>query len=285
MSDIIDVQTALVNAIVAGVYPNGTTQPSVSNSAIVVYPGWPDSSNLDADLLTGKAHVTVFPTATEKNTTRYSKDWQPQTVNTATITAVILNQTVTIGGVFPSPFAAHNINVMVNSVPYVYAVQSGDTLTSIATALKALIVAGVPGTTSTGPVITLPTNARINAARVGVSGTSIRELRRQERVFQITVWAQTPTLRDTIGSAFDVALAAVEFLTMPDGFGARLIYKSSAVIDSLQKAKLYRRDFLYSVEYATTQIEVDTQITQEQLNLSMQNDGSTQYTTPVTTYT
>ena len=39
---------------------------------------------------------------------------------------------------------------------------------------------------------------------------------------------------------------------MPDGFGARLIYKNSMVIDALQKANLYRRDLNYHVEYATT---------------------------------
>lgn len=284
MSDIIDVQNALVSAVAAAVYPNGTGQASVSNSAIIVYAGWPDASNLDADLLAGKTHITIFPTTTEKNTTRYSKDWQLQTLNVATITATITNQTVIIGGVFPSPFIAHNINVMVNGKPYVYAIQVSDTLTSIATALAALIVVGVVGATSSGAVITMPTTARITAARVGVTGTSIREIRRQERVFQITIWAQTPTLRDTIGSALDIALAATEFLTMPDGYSARLFYKSSNVIDALQKAKLYRRDFMYNVEYATTQTEVDTQITQEQLNLSMQNDGSTQYTTPITTY-
>lgn len=284
MSDIIDVQNALVSAVVTSVYPNGTGQASVSNSAIIVYAGWPDASNLDVDLLAGKTHITVFPTATEKNTTRYSKDWQPLSVNTATITATIVNQTVTIGGAMPSPFTAHNVNVMVNGKPYVYAVQVADTLTSVATALAALIVIDVVGTTSLGAVITMPPTARINAARVGVTGTSIREIRRQERVFQITIWAQTPTLRDTIGSALDGALAATEFLTMPDGYGARLFYKSSNVIDALQKAKLYRRDFMYNVEYATTQTEVDTQVTQEQLNLSMQNDGSTQYTTPITTY-
>ena len=117
-----------------------------------------------------------------------------------------------------------------------------------------------------------------------MTGTSIREIRRQERVFQITVWANTPAQRDVIGAALDISLANTEFLTMPDGYGARMIYRSSMVVDALQKAKLYRRDFMYSIEYATTQTETDTQITQEQLNTSVQNDGSTQYTAPRITY-
>jgi len=44
----------------------------------------------------------------------------------------------------------------------------------------------------------------------------------------------------------------MRFLEMPDGFGARLIYKNSMVIDAQQKANLYRRDLNYTVEYATT---------------------------------
>jgi len=284
MSDIIDVQNALRDAIQGAVYPNGTGSASVSGNAIVMYAGWPTASKLDADLLVNKAHISIFPTATESNKTRYPKDWVQQTVNTATITAVIAGQTITIGGVMPSPFIAHNVMVMVNHKPYVCTVLITDTLTSIATALKALILADVAGTTSSGAVVTCPSSANITAARVGATGTSIRELRRQERVFQITVWANTPAQRDVIGAAVDVALAGTSFLTMPDGYGARLIYKSSLVTDNLQKANLYRRDFNYSVEYATTQTETDTQITQEQLNTSMENDGSTQYTNVTTTY-
>ncbi|PUA19583.1 hypothetical protein [Glaciimonas sp. PCH181] len=284
MSDIIDVQNTLVGVIANAAYPNGTGQASVSGNPIVVYAGWPTASRLDADLIAGKAHITVFPTATESNKTRYPRDWVQQSVNTATVTATIAGQTVVIGGAMPSPFTAHNIMAMVNHQPYVYAVQSSDTLTSIATALAVLIAAGVPGTTSAGTVITMPGAANITVVRVGVTGTSIREIRRQERVFQLTVWANTPSQRDVIGSALDISLANTEFLTLPDGYGARLIYRSSNVIDGLQKAKLYRRDFMYAVEYATTQTEVDAQITQTQLNTSVQNDGATQYTAPRTTY-
>ena len=191
--------------------------------------------------------------------------------------ALIAGQTVVIGGVFPSPFIAHNIVILVNGKGYVYAVQPTDTLATTATALAALVAANWPGTVATAGVITFPGAANITAARVGVTGTSVREIRRQERVFQITVWASTPGQRDTIGAALDVSLAATEFLTMPDGYGARLIYRSSNVVDDLQKAKLYRRDFQYSLEYATTQTETDTQITQEQLGIALSNDGATQF--------
>ncbi|MFD2271408.1 hypothetical protein ACFS07_10410 [Undibacterium arcticum] len=176
------------------------------------------------------------------------------------------------------------MTVLANRQPYIYAVQVADTLTSIATALATLIVAGIPGAGSAGAVITLPATARINAVRVGVTGTSIREIRRQERLFQISVWADTPAHRDAIAPAIDVVLAITQFMTLVDQSTARMTYKSSPVSDEFQKDKLYRRDLFYTVEYATTQIETDTQITQEQLNTSGQVDGSTQYGPVTTTY-
>lgn len=275
MSSVIDVQNALVNVIAAALYPSGTSQPSVSNSDIIVYAGWPTASNLDADLLVSKSHVTVFATPTEKNVTRFPKDWQQLSIETATLTASVVGQTIVIGGAMPAPFTPHNMVALVNGQPYIYSVLPADTLTSIATALKALIVVGVPGTTSAGAVITLPATANIDAARVGVTGTSIREVRRQEKLFQITVWTDTPDRREVIGNALDLELATTEYLIMPDTFGARLIYRNSIPKDETQKAKLYRWDFFYSVEFATTETRSDMQITQIQQNIALQVGGAT----------
>ena len=62
-----------------------------------------------------------------------------------------------------------------------------------------------------------------------------------------------------------------------DGTGARLVYKSSLQSDALQKDRLYRRDLFYTVEYGTTQTEIETQITQEQLNVSVAVAGVEPY--------
>jgi hypothetical protein len=284
MADITDVETALVNLIAGALYPNGTGQASAAGVPVVIYPGWPTASRLDADLIAGKSHVTVFQTALERNTTRYPRDWHQQAVNVATLTLTTDGQSVTVGGAMPAPFTPHVLNLMVNGVPHPYQVLAIDTLGSIAAALAALVAVDVPGTAAAGAVITLPAGARINAARVGVTGTAIRELRRQERGFRISVWSDTPEHRVAVAGLIDVALAAVDRLTMPDGFSARVIYHTSMDVDSQQKAKLYRRDFVYSVEYATTQMETQMQITQEQLNASGQIDGSTEYGPVKTTY-
>lgn len=283
MADLSDVEQALVTLIAQTMYPNGTAQPSVANVPCVVYAGWPTASRLDDDLVAGKVHITVFPRPEERNTTRYSTEWQQLSLNTATITLTISGQTITVGGAMPAPFTAHNVMAMVNGKPYVYAVQAIDTLTSIATALAALINADVTAS-SAGAVITIPAPARISAARVGITGTAIREIRRQERTFQITIWADTPAHRDAVSQPIDVALTVAQFLTMPDTTGARLIYKGSPVSDAQEKANLYRRDLLYSVEYATTQTEVETQVTQIVENVSSAVVGAKAYDATKTIY-
>ena len=276
MADIIDVQNALVAIAAQTLYPNGIGQPSAVTAPVRVYPGCPTAASLDSDLAAGTCHVSVFPSAAERNTSRYPKDWLQQTINTPTLTMTISGQTVTVGGTIPPSTNPHNVMVLADGEPYAYSVQTSDTLTSIATALAALIAVGIPGTTSSGAIITIPAPARIEAARVGITGTMIREIRRQERQFQLTAWADTPAHRDAIAQTIDVALAAIEFLTMPDGYAARLIYRGSTVIDAQQKAGLYRRDLIYTVEYATTQIATATQVTQEQINVTAQDGTAAQ---------
>jgi hypothetical protein len=282
MADVIDVQNALVALIAQTLYPNGTSQPSIVAAPCKVYPGWPTQSQLDADLIAGTHHVTVYPSPTERNTTRYPKRWKTLAITAPTLTLAVNGQQITVGGAMPAPFSACNMAILVSGKNYVYAVQSTDSLASIATALAALLAADYPGASSLGAVITVPTVGYIASAKVGTTGTSIREIRRQEKVFQITAWCDTPAHRDAVVGPVDVALAATQFLTLADGTAARLIYKSTLVDDAKQKAKLYRRDLIYTVEYATTQTATDTQIVASQSNFSDQPTGAT---APVSTFT
>jgi hypothetical protein len=253
--------------------------PSISGTPIVIYPGWPQEDNLSADLVKGKTHITVFPKAEERNTTRYSEREHVITPPAPTLMLVIsgpallAGQTfwdspgvswdsgahydagvqrsfaITVGGAVSSP---QNVALRINGKFYSYSVQPKDTLAGIAIALAALVAVDVAGTTVAGTVITIGPLGRLQAARVGGFATIAKEVRRQERVMMISVWANTPALRDQISAAVDVALAQQRFLAMPDGFGARLIYKNTLVVDALQKADAYRRDLNYQVEYATT---------------------------------
>lgn len=275
MADLTDVGSALVALAAQTMYPNGTGQPSAAGFGIRIYQGWPNPQQLDDDLKAGIAHVSVYPRPEERKTTRFPVDWKQQALNAATLTLTINGQQITVGGTLPAANTPQNVAVVANGQSFTYAATSADTLTGIATALATLISAGIPGTSNTGAVITLPSSARISAARAGGTGTLIRELRRQERLFQISAWSDTPDHRDAVVQPLDVALAATQFLTLPDGFAARLLYKSSPINDGYQKDKLYRRDLFYTVEYATTQTTPATQIVTEQINIGPQNNGGT----------
>lgn len=286
MADLSDVATALRDLISATLYPNGTGQPSAAGVGVKVYQGWPLPDQLDVDLRAGTpiCHVNIFPRPEERNTTRYQADWKQASVNTPTLTLTVAGQTITVGGSVPPANNPHNAVVIANGKPYVYPVQVSDTLATIAAALAALIAADIGGTSAAGAVITLPGSARINAARIGVNGTSVREVRRQERMFQIGIWADSPGNRDAIVRAIDPVLAATTFLTLADGSAGRLVYRSSPVTDQLEKDRLYRRDLFYTVEFGTLQVETETQITEAQLNVSAAPSGVLPYQ-PITTFT
>lgn len=270
MADLSDVGNVLAGLIGGFIYPNGTGAPSAAGLPVKVYPGWPDPASLDADMAAGSAHVSIFPHPTGRNTTRYSGDWKTTAAPTQTLAASVNGNTITISGTVATP---QTVAVIANGSPFVYAVQVSDTLNSIAAALATLIAAQIAGTTSAGAVITLPSSARIAAARISAAGTVARVVRSQEHSVQVTVWAPSPAARVQVAMAFDALLSDLRFLSMPDGFGARFVYSNSYDTDRLAKSTAYRRDTLYSVDFATTIAQQAAQIAVEQLNVTPQVAG------------
>lgn len=254
MSDISDVLNIVASQCVSCVYPNGTAQPSVTGKKIRVYPGWPTSSSLDQDLQAGNTNVSIFPAGPERNTTRYRPQAKVMSITQATITLTAENGTLVVGGAMPAPFTAHNVAALIGGRAFIYAVQAGDTLISIATGLTALIAASYPGTSNTGAIITLPEGVNASVARVGTTGQVTTEWERQIQRIQITIWAPEPNDRNEVGSAIKSGFSQFSSLTMPDGFGAwiKSMGQIPTLSDLLEKAKTYRRDLFYDVEYATT---------------------------------
>ncbi|CBJ38330.1 putative phage protein [Ralstonia solanacearum CMR15] len=263
MADISDVSSALVTVIAGIAYPNGTSQPSISGVPVLVYSGWPDSVQLRADLAANKAHVSVFP---QPNMLRIvdtaMSDWSTPTAPVNTVTLTLSGQTITVGGTVSTP---QNAALVVDGKSYVYAVQAGDTPASIAAALAALVNADQTATAA-GAVVTIPV-AKYISPRVGGQGVAVRETRRQEQTYLITVWANCFDQRDPIAAAIDSALSGIAHLTLADQ-SAALRYKSSRQDDSQQKEGIYRRDLLYAVEFSTFAIQTLTQITATTENIS-----------------
>lgn len=259
MADLSDVITALVNLAEIAVYPNGLSSPSVSGTDVVVFGGWPIPANLDADLTVGKSNVSIYATTMERPTTRFPTDWLQSTINPETITLTITGTTIlTVGGTVTTP---QTCMVIVNHTAYAYEVQEDDTLDTIAAGIADLI----PSAVAVGPVVTI-SNSYSLIARISVPGIGIRELKRQERVFMISVWSPNDTIRTSLISAIDILFASTERFALPDNFYARLKYHSSPITDMMEKSKLYRRDLLYTVEYATTQTEIEYTIAQSAID-------------------
>jgi len=263
MADVADIENVLVSTLAQTIYPTGSGNPSIVSATCKIYRGWPLPKGLDADLTAGIINVSVFPQANEQKTTRYPRMWQELPVTTPALTLTASGNTVTVGGTPSSPL---NAAVLVNGAAFVYPVQPTDTLTSIATALAALVNANTPAT-SIGPVITIPAAKQL-AARIGAMGALVREIKRQKRGFQMTFWCPTPALRDAIVPPCDAVLADIEYLTLPDGTGGRIIYERTAISDRVENEGLYRRDLFYSVEYATTDTQAAAQIVTELFNLT-----------------
>lgn len=72
MADLSDVTGALVDLIVATLYPNTINAPSTIGNGVKIYEGWPAPDVLDVDLGADPAilHVTVYPRPEELDTTR-----------------------------------------------------------------------------------------------------------------------------------------------------------------------------------------------------------------------
>lgn len=273
MADLSDVETAFVNAITSAVYPNGTSQPStivVSSTAYPcrIFPGWPEPDQIDIDMVASPPVVNISVYAApgmERNTTRFPREWFDQFKGTATITATLAGVVVTIGG---SITVGQYVSVLIGTQSaYSYAAQAGDTLTTFAAALAALI----PSATVVGAIITLPlTTQGLTKVRVGAPGTIIQELERTNQLFMVSVWAPNNAIRTAVSTLIRPVLAAIDYFSFPDATVGRVLYDSSHNISIMQKQNVFRRDIRYWVEYATciTQPGYPITIFQNQLTVA-----------------
>ena len=259
MADEIDVQDTLVALIAQAVYPQGTGAASVASAPVKVFAGWPNAQQLDDDLRAGVQPISVYTRPEVSNTTRQGREWIPLAVVTPTIALTVVGQAITVSGTPPETGKTFNVVALVNGHACVYAVTASDTPTSIATALSTLINAVASGTSNIGAVITLPGTAVINSVRVGNTGTMLQVIRTENRLYQVVIWASTPDYRRALVKVLNEALSDIARLTLPDTSMARIIYKGGQADDGQQKDLLYRRDMLFTVDFATTKTTDATQ--------------------------
>lgn len=289
MADLSDVENALVSAVAQGLFPAGGYQPGslaasaaswppVGNAAgaaapgsVKLYRGWPESSLLDADLVAGNSHVSVFPeTGMSRLTTRYEDQWKTASPVTPTLTVSVSGSTVTFGGSGGSGQVA-GVLVGAGATPssFAYRVLTTDTPTSVASAFAAMIA----GSTVNGPALTVPSSSV--QALVGADQTAWLETRRQIKSFRVDVWCPTPAARDAVASLVDSTMAQFRWLALADGSAGRLLFVSDATEDKSSKDRVWRRWMRYSVEYPTTLIQVQPEMLFGIENVTPNGTGTT----------
>jgi len=248
MADQSDVETALAGMVGAVLYPQGADGPSILGRACRIYRGWPNAGGLDADLAAGAVNVTILPEAgQQENTTRWTDDDAVVSAVRPGLTLSVSGQSVTAGGVASLGQVA---GVLADGFAAVHRTRASDTPASVAAALGAALrprfIVALSGATLTVP------GAGALVARVVADQTVSRQTRRQRQTFRVSCWCPDPGTRDTAAGAIDAALSAIDFIALADGTSGRLRFRSSMLFDQSQEAALYRRDLVYSVDYATT---------------------------------
>jgi hypothetical protein len=250
MADLSDVEQAVANTIISILYPAGSSQSSVIGALCRVYRGWPNSATLNTDLSAGTVNVTVVSdNDSGRTTTRYLPEWQVA-VSQPGVTASSTGQTITISG---SPQVGDVIGALIDGATYAYRIQAGDTPDLIASNLNQLIQTNLPSAVQISTITVA--GAGSVSVRVVCDSTASFESRRQEKDLRIICWCPTPAIRDAVSAVIDSAVNQGSFLALPDNSSARVVYRNTASYDQAQNALLYRRDLIYTVEYATITVE------------------------------
>ena len=256
MADIADCETLLVTMAAAALYPNGTSQPSAVVAPCKIYPGWPNSTQLDADLLAGVVNVSVFPVEGSSAKAPLILD-NPQMIVAPVhgLTASVSNQSVTITG---TPTTGEFATIIADD-KHAYS-SAGASSAAILSALLAAAQVDYPGASLSGPTLTIP--AVSIQARLGAPATLGNVVHKQKQSFRVTIWAPTEALRSATAAVVDVALKRVNVVTFPDTSKGIMTYERTLITDNMERSVCYRRDLVFSIEYATLEafqaVEVTT---------------------------
>jgi hypothetical protein len=247
LADLSDVEAAIVTAVTAVIYPSGLAEASVTGRPVRIYRGWPLLGPLGNDLASGVANISVFPMPhATRNTTR----WAPlvnTTQSTPTLSVTVRGASATFSGLGGTGQVA---GLLVANAPFVCRGRAGDTPALVA-AMMAEAVRAERACWLSGNTVSVPGVGSI-VARVVADGALLMEWGRQKQGFRISAWCPDPATRDRICRLVGDTFATLGFLTLADGTGGRVRYRSTSSFDDDQDAQQYRRDLVYDIEYGTT---------------------------------
>jgi hypothetical protein len=218
-------------------------------------------------LAAGNINISVFPmpeTITLK--TRFPAEWYsvPAAVRLQIQQA---GETATFAGeVDPGVI----VGIILDDGAFQYQTQKGDNLWSVVESLGNLVRAQREAFVLNNTLY-VP-GARRYIVRAESPSMATKEIRRQSEIFKISIWCATPEIRDQASALVDLTLAGMTFLTLTDGSSARLIARGGETIDRDSDASLFRRDFLYEAEFATTLTQIQSPMLFGSLGINGQSD-------------
>lgn len=246
MAGIDDISRYLARRVAGVLYPGGFRLPAIVNAPVKIYPGWPEPAALLQDIETGGVHVSVWPLPAERKVnSALGRPYRLKEKGTPTLQLTVNGSIITVSGMTS---ALTHVCIKLDNRLFSASFHAGKTAAEVADVLHAKL----PRSFTIGPCIYVLMVEHISVS-VTTAGTAVRELRRQIKDFQITVWAPTPHLRNRVGCAIDEVLSERCTVDLEDGAPAQLFYTRQFDTDTAENWHVYRRDLIFSINYATTQ--------------------------------
>lgn len=254
-----DLLTPAVNA-----NATGSTDPIM---VIIGYPTWTEAAKVWAQAL-DPGFVTVDALPLARKITKYHPEWaQVGPLPTPPFSIGAINNPVGFSlsqntGV--TPLAGENIHVvfMANNTMYdaYYQTIKTDTTFTIAAQLGTIIknfnISGL-SVQITGYTVTLSgAGIMLLSANGTVAGAAHKEVARERRTVQISIWTNSPWSRFAIHDAVTSTIGAVDncWLTLPDYGRALLLPDTERWVEESQGSyNLYEAHLIYTLEYGVIQ--------------------------------
>lgn len=262
---LIDVMRALRDAINTDL--TAADGPAhVLGSPWIVDFGTPLASDLAKIQAQKKGVIIALYPGRARRDVQYLNSWYKKTSPQVGLIATLSGATITFSG---APSAGLNVHVPLgraNSAPTAdayYQTIAGDTLSSIAAAVAAAIVATGFAATSSGGSVTI-TSGIAQTVNVGGTGSITQSVNWITRSIQATIYAPTPDWRNAFSDALTTGLTgstAQDFLTLADGSGARCKLIGDDFDEKSQLSyTLYQAFVTYDVTYLLERTVSATQI-------------------------
>lgn len=255
MADEADVRLALATLVQSVIYPTGPSNPSAVPGfagKIWIYPDWPAPGTIEAKVplsaspSIGDVVVAAFDLPDAVDTTRFPVQDQGSTTSPITLGWSVSGSIATVTGTVSIP---QNIGLVLLGQSFLYSVQSGDTLSTIASAIAALVNPVTPAS-APGAAISIPAGGAIQG-RVGGIAATMREVGRQKQTFQVQIWAPNEAIRQAVAKTIKPFLDDQRRIVLADGSVAMMPAGQAMTLQDILKVGVSCSAIRYRIEYAT----------------------------------